>query len=61
MNADGGTFAWAALMAALVVAYIVGLKRDPNLNGNRMVKTALIWVGVIGVAYFLVRAFTGMS
>jgi hypothetical protein len=60
MNADGGTIAWASLMAALVVAYIMGMKRDPTLNGNRMLKIALIWVGIIGGAYFLVRTISGM-
>ena len=61
MNVDGGTIAWAALMSALAVAYLLGMKRDQNLSGNRMLKIALIWVGIIGGAYFLVRALTGMS
>jgi len=60
MNADGGTIAWAALMSALVVAYLWGMRRDSGLNSNRMIKIALIWVAIIGVAYILVRAFTGM-
>ena len=61
MNFGGGEIAWAALMAALVVAYMVGMKRDDGLRANQMVKMALIWVGIIGGAYFLVSWFTGMS
>ena len=61
MNVGGGEIAWAALMAALVVAYMVGMKRDDGLRANQMVKMALIWVGIIGGAYFLVSWFTGMS
>ncbi len=61
MNMDGGSIAWAAMMSALVVAYLVGMKRDPSLSGNKMLKAALIWVGIIGGAYLLVRALTGMS
>ncbi|MBX7526818.1 hypothetical protein [Qipengyuania vesicularis] len=61
MNVGGGEIAWAALMAALVVAYMVGLKRDDGLRANQIVKMALIWVGIIGAAYFLVSWFTGMS
>ena len=61
MSANGGTIAWAALMTALVVAYLWGMKRDSSINSSRMIKTALIWVAIIGVAYFLVRALTGID
>lgn len=61
MTMGGGEIAWAAMMAALVVAYIIGMKRGDGLRANQMVKMALIWVGIIGVAYFLVRLLTGMS
>ena len=61
MNVGGGTIAWAALMSALAVAYLIGMKRDPELSGNRMLKIALIWVAIIGGGFLLVRAITGMS
>lgn len=61
MSLGGGTIAWAALMSALAVAYLIGMKRDPGLDGNRMIKIALIWVAIIGGGYFLVSAITGMS
>ena len=61
MNIDGGSIAWAAMLSALVVAYLVNMRRDPSLSGTKMVKIALIWGGIISGAYFLVRMFTGMS
>lgn len=61
MNMDGGNIAWAAMMSALVVAYVMNMRRDPSLNGTRMVKIALIWAAIILGGWFLVRAFTGMS
>ena len=61
MNIDGGSIAWAAMLSALVVAYLVNMRRDPSLSGTKMVKIALIWVGIIAGAYFLVRMFTGMN
>ena len=61
MNMDGGSIAWAAMMGALVVAYVVNMRRDPSLNGTRMVKIALIWAAIILGGWFLVRMFTGMS
>ena len=51
---------WAALMAALVVAYLRGMRSD-GLNGSNIVKIALIWVAIIGGGYLLVSWFTGMS
>ena len=61
MNMDGGSIAWAAMMGALVVAYVVNMRRDPSLNGTRMVKIALIWAAIILGGWFLVRMLTGMS
>ena len=61
MNMDGGTIAWAAMMSALVVAYVVGMKRDPSLNSTKLMKMAAIWVAIVVGAYLLVRTFTGMS
>ncbi len=61
MNWDGGTIAWAAMMSALVVAYVVNMRRDPSLNGTRMVKVALIWAAIILGGWFLVRVLTGMD
>ena len=58
---DGGTIAWAALMSALVVAYLWNMRRDPGLEGPRMLKIALIWVAIIVGAFVLVRAVTGLS
>ena len=61
MNMDGGTIAWAAMMSALVVAYVVGMKRDPSANSTRLIKMAVIWVAIIVGAYLLVSALTGIS
>ena len=61
MNMDGGTIAWAAMMSALVVAYVVGMKRDPSLNSTKLMKIAAIWVAIVVGAYLLVRTITGMS
>ena len=60
MNLDGGSIAWAAMLSALVVAYLINMRRDPALDGTRMVKIALIWVAIILGGWFLVRAITGM-
>ena len=61
MTFDGGMIAWAALMGALVVAYGLNMRRDPELDGRRMVKIALIWVAIILMGWFLVRILTGMD
>lgn len=61
MSIGGGEIAWAAMMAALVVAYMVGMKRDDGLRANQIIKMALIWVGIIGGAYFIVSWLTGMN
>ena len=61
MSMGGGEVAWAAMMAALVVAYLVGMKRGDGLRSTEIIKMALIWVGIIGIAYFIVSWFTGMS
>ena len=61
MNMGAGNVAWAAMMSALVVAYVINMRRDPSLNGTRMVKIALIWAAIILGGWFLVRAITGMS
>ena len=61
MSMSGGSIAMAVMMAALVVAYLINLRRDPSLSGARTVKIALIWVGIILGGYMLVRALTGMS
>lgn len=49
------------MMAALVVAYLANMKRADGLQASQLLKMALIWVGIIGGAYFLVSWFTGMS
>ena len=61
MNWDGGTIAWAVMMSALVLAYVMNMRRDPSLNGTRLVKIALIWVAIILGAWFLVRILTGLE
>lgn len=61
MSIGGGQIAWAALMAALVVAYLVGMKRGDGLRSTEIIKMALIWVAIIGGGYFLVSWLTGMS
>ena len=61
MSMGGGQIAWAALMAALVVAYLVGMKRGDGLRSTEIIKMALIWVAIIGGGYFLVSWLTGMS
>ena len=61
MSMGGGQIAWAALMAALVVAYLVGIKRGDGLRATEIIKMALIWVAIIGGGYFLVSWLTGMS
>ena len=61
MNIDGGTIAWAALSSALVIAYIVNMRRDPSLNSAKLVKIALVWAAIILGAWFLVSQLTGLS
>lgn len=61
MNMSGGSIAMAVMMAALVVAYFLNLRRDPGMTGTRTVQIALIWVGIILGGYMLVSALTGMS
>ena len=61
MSMSGGSIAMAVMMAALVVAYFINIRRDPSQSGTRTVKIALIWVGIILGGYILVRALTGMS
>ena len=47
MSMGGGQIAWAALMAALVVAYLVGMKRGDGLRSTEIIKMALIWVATV--------------
>ena len=61
MNMDGGSIAWAAMMSALVIAFVINMRRDPSLDGTRLMKIALIWAAIILGGWFLVRAITGMS
>lgn len=61
MNAGLGEIAWVAMMAALVIAYVAGMKRDDGLRGNQIIKMALIWVAIIGGAYLIVSWVTGLS
>ena len=61
MNMDGGSIAWAAMMSALVIAFVINMRRDPSLDGTRLMKIALIWAAIIVGGWFLVRAITGMS
>ena len=61
MTAGLGEIAWVAMMAALVIAYVAGMKRDDGLRGNQISKIALIWVAIIGGAYFIVSWVTGLS
>ena len=61
MSFDGGTLAWAALMSALALAYLVNLARDPAHNGVRLLKAALAWVTIISVCWLAVRWLTGTT
>ncbi|WP_157799526.1 hypothetical protein [Qipengyuania seohaensis] len=56
----GGGWVWAALMGALAIAYLTGMRRD-GMTGGKMVRIALIWVAIIVVAYILVSWLTGMD
>ncbi|SFP42895.1 hypothetical protein [Qipengyuania nanhaisediminis] len=57
---SGGGWVWAALMGALAIAYLTGMRRD-GMTGSEMVKIAAIWVGIILGAYILVSWLTGMD
>ena len=57
---SGGGWVWAALMGALAIAYLNGMRRD-GMTGSKMVKIAAIWVGIIFGAYILVSWLTGMD
>ena len=57
---SGGGWVWAALMGALAIAYLAGMRRD-GMTGSKMVKIASIWVGIILGAYILVSWLTGMD
>ena len=60
MSGGMGEIAWVAMMAALAFAYIAGMKRNDGLRANQIVKMALIWVAIIGGAYFAVSWMTGL-
>ncbi len=55
-----GAWMWAAVMAALIVVYLRGMRSD-GLTGSRMLKVALMWVAIILGAYVVVSWVTGMS
>lgn len=55
-----GGWIWAAMMCALVAAYLVGLRADGQSSG-KMVKIAFVWVAIIGGGYLLVSWITGMQ
>ena len=57
---SGGMWAWAAISAALIIAYISGVRAD-GMTGGKLIKTAVIWVMIITGCYFLVSWLTGMS
>ncbi len=57
---SGGLVAWAALMSALALIYLRGMKNS-GLSAKRMVLIALIWVAVIGGGYLVVTALTGLQ
>lgn len=61
MTMGGGELAWAAMMSALVVAYVIGLRRRDGLRANQIVKMALVWGGIIGIGYFIVSRLTGIN
>ena len=56
-----GEIAWVAMMAALVLAYLVGMRRNDGLRVNQIIRMALIWVAIIGGAYFVVSWITGLQ
>ena len=55
-----GYVAYAALMAALVVAYLQGV-RSYGLSAKRMVTIALIWVAIIGGGYLIAELILGST
>ena len=55
-----GLIAYAAVICALVIAYLQGVK-SYGLSGKRMIGTALIWVGIIGGGYLLAETVVGSS
>ena len=57
---SGGGWVWAALMGALAIAYLTGMRRD-GMTGSKMLKIAAIWVAIILGAYILVSWLTGMD
>lgn len=57
---SGGLVAWAALMSALALIYLRGMKNS-GLSAKRMVLIALIWVAVIGGGYLVVTGLTGLQ
>ena len=61
MNLETGEIAWAAMMAALVIAYLAGMNRADGLRKKQMLKMALVWTVIITAAYFLVRLVTGIN
>ena len=61
MSGGMGEIAWVAMMAALAFAYVAGMRRNDGLRANQIVKMALIWVAIIGGAYFVVSWITGLN
>ena len=61
MSMGGGQILWAAMTAALAIAFLVSMKRGDQMKNAQLVKIALIWVVIIGGAYFLVSWVTGMT
>ncbi len=61
MNLGAGEIASAAMMAALVIAYLTGMNRADGLRKKQMLKMVLIWTAIIAAAYFLVRLVTGIN
>ena len=57
---SGGGWVWAALMGALAIAYLTGMRRD-GMTGGKMLSIAAIWVAIILGAYIVVRCLTGME
>ena len=55
-----GVWMWAAVMAALAIVYLRGMRSD-GLTGNKMLKIALVWVAIILGGYVIVSWLTGMS
>lgn len=56
---NGGELAWAAVMCALIVAYLGGF-RSYGLTGKKTLQMVIIWVGIIGGGYFLASWITGV-